>query len=379
MVATSTVAILRGLPPLHRAVAAPRRAPLGSGASLATTVDLVRLPKVVLHDHLDGGVRPTTVAALATASGYRSLPVTDPAELGRWFHQAGAESLEAYLEAFAHTYGVMQTPASMHRAAYEAVEDMAAAGVVYAEIRFAPSLHIAGGMNRDEVIAAVLSGLGAGERDFDLPTRIIIDALRQSDDSLQVAEAATRFVGAGVVGFDLAGPEAGFRASSHRAAIELAQGAGLRITLHAGEGDGVGSIADALVCGAERLGHGVRIIEDCTVAGGRIVGMGPVATEVHERRIPLEVAVVSNLDTAMYSSPAEHPVGMLHRAGFVVTLSTDNRLMSATSMVREFEVVTEYCGLDLSDLEVITHNAVEAAFCDPDTRARVVARVVAGY
>lgn len=338
--------------------------------------DLDHLPKVVLHDHLDGGLRPATVLDLAAASGVQ-LPADTPEELGRWFHQAGASSLEHYLEAFAHTYGVMQTPEAMHRVAYEAVADMAASGVVYAEIRFAPSLHITGAMDRSGAIAGVLSGLEAAERDLGVTTRVIVDALRQMTDSVEVARAALEFVGSGVVGFDLAGPERGNPASAHRRALELAAGGGLHLTIHAGEGDGVGSIADALACGAERLGHGVRIIEDTEVVAGRVVAMGPVAREVHQRRIPLEVAPISNLDTAMYPSPEEHPVGVLHRAGFVVTLNTDNRLMSATSMSREYRLVADHCGFGVDDLHTVAENAARAAFCDPATRQRIISRIVA--
>ena len=340
---------------------------------------LAALPKVVLHDHLDGGLRPQTVLDLAAAAGYLSLPASDAASLARWFHQAGAVSLEQYLEAFAHTYGVMQTPEAMRRVAREAVEDMAAAGVVYAEIRFAPTLHISGGMSREDAITGVLAGLNDAEAASGVPGRVIVDALRQQGDSLEVARAAGRFAGAGVVGFDLAGPERGFPAAEHLPAIEHARGAGLRVTLHAGEGDGVESIAGALRCGAERIGHGVRIIEDTVVRDGAIVDLGPVAREVRDRRIPLEVCPVSNLDTAMYASPEVHPVGLLHRAGFTVTLSTDNRLMSDTSMLKEFALVSEHQGFGVADLRRVTENAAAAAFCDEATRAAVTARIAAGY
>jgi adenosine deaminase len=343
------------------------------------TRDIRGLPKLVLHDHLDGGLRPATILELAADVGYRDLPVADAAGLARWFHQSRAGSLEAYLEAFTHTCGVMQTPEAMHRVAVEAVEDLAATGVVYAEIRFAPSLHIRGGMSREDAIAAVLAGLATAEERTGVPSRVIVDAMRQQDDSLEVASAAVAFADSGVVAFDLAGPERGYPPEMHRRAIDRARDAGLRLTIHAGEGDGVASIAAALACGAERLGHGVRIIEDTVVEGGRIVSMGPVAEEVHRRRIALEVTPISNLDTKMYPTPADHPVGLLHRAGFVVTLNTDNRLMSATSMEREFTTVMEHCGIELGDLAAMTRHAVAAAFCDEATRARVAQRVDAGY
>lgn len=338
-------------------------------------VQVNQLPKVLLHDHLDGGLRPETVVDLAAVAGYRGLPAPDAAGMRAWFHQAGADSLEDYLDAFRHTFGVMQTPEAMHRVAYEAIEDLARDGVVYAEIRFAPSQHLAGGMTRVGSIAAVLAGMAAAEADFGTPGRVIIDALRQHQDSVEVASAAAEFAGLGVVAFDLAGPEAGFPPDLHRPAIELAREAGLHVTIHAGEGDGVASIARALACGTERIGHGARIIEDTVVHGGEIVDLGPVAREVLERRIPLEICPTSNLDTKMYPSAAAHPVGVLYRAGFAVTLNTDNRLMSATSMGQEFALVAEHCGMDVDDLQTATRTAVRAAFCDEGTRAAIASRV----
>ncbi|MBI5157152.1 MAG: adenosine deaminase [Acidimicrobiia bacterium] len=336
---------------------------------------VARLPKVLLHDHLDGGLRPETVVELAAAAGYRNLPQPDAAGMRTWFHQAGADSLEDYLGAFAHTFGVMQTEEAMRRVAYEAIEDLARDGVVYAEIRFAPSLHIAGKMTRDDAITAVLTGMAEAEAAFGTPGRVIVDALRDRDDSVEVAEAAARFAGAGVVGFDLAGPEAGFPPDMHRRAIDIARHAGLHLTIHAGEGDGVASIAGALACGTERIGHGARIIEDTTVREGRVVGMGPVARQVHERQIPLEICPTSNLDTKMYPSAADHPIGMLYRAGFAVTINTDNRLMSATSMGQEFALVAAHCGMEEADLHAITRTAVRVAFCDETTRHAVASRV----
>lgn len=348
--------------------------------------DIVALPKVVLHDHLDGGLRPETVIDLARSVGFSDLPTTDPAGLRAWFHQSGAGSLDRYLEAFACTFGVMQTPAGLERVAYEAVEDLAADGVVYAELRFAPSLHLARGMTRDEVLEAVVAGVTRGERDTGTPTRIIVDALRQHDDSEEVAEAAARFVGRGVVGFDLAGPEGGYPASLHRLACGTAAGAGLGLTIHAGEHralpgqqSGPESIADALACGARRIGHGVLVVEDTTVENGRIGHLGPVAQRVHADRIALEVCPTSNVDTRAFPDLASHPIGMLHRRGFAVTLNTDNRLMSATSMSREAMLVVQHLGLDVADLRAMTVTAVDAAFCDDETRAAVRARVEAGF
>lgn len=341
--------------------------------------DLTALAKVVLHDHLDGGLRPATVVELAASSGYASLPADTAAGLERWFHQTGAISLEAYLDAFEHTFGVMQDPEAMRRVAFESIVDLAEDGVVYAEIRFAPSLHTAGGMTRSDAIAGVLQGVGEAEAVTGVPARVIIDALRHRSDSEAVAAAAAEFVGRGVVGIDLAGPEAGHPAHEHRNALGLAREAGLRVTIHAGEGDGVQSIADALESGAERIGHGARIIEDTTVRDGKIIAMGSVARELHDRQIALELCPTSNLDTGMYPSPAHHPFGLLYRAGFAVTLNTDNRLMSATTMSREFALVSEFCGIDRDDLHIITRNAAQAAFCTEAERLALLERIEADW
>ncbi|MCU0281735.1 MAG: adenosine deaminase [Acidimicrobiia bacterium] len=340
---------------------------------------LQRLPKVVLHDHLDGGLRPATVLELAREQGYEGLPESTVEGLSRWFFQAGSATLVHYLEAFAQTVAVMQTAASLERVAHEAVLDLAADGAVYAELRFAPMLHLAGGLSPERVVDAVLAGCAAGRRQTGIPVFVIACALRHLDDSAAVATLAGQFAHRGVVGFDLAGPEAGFPASRHRAACRAATQAGLRLTLHAGEGAGVDSMADALGCGAERFGHGVRLIEDLTVRDGRVVGMGPVAAQIHARGLALEVCPTSNLHTGTFPSIEAHPVGLLHRAGFAVTLSPDNRLMSGTSMTAEFAQVVAHHGFTVEDLQTVSRRAAEAAFCDGATRAEIRERVLAGY
>jgi len=341
--------------------------------------DLHSLPKVVLHDHLDGGLRPATVLDLASAIGYEGLPERDEAAIARWFHQGAAWSLESYLEAFRHTSGVMQTPDAMHRVAFEAIADHAAEGVVYAELRFAPSLHTRLGMTVTESIAAVLGGLESAAEAFGVASGLIVDALRQENDSVEVARAAAAFAGKGVVAFDLAGPERGFPASRCAEACSLARAAGLHLTIHAGEGDGVTSIADALDVGAERIGHGVRIIEDTASTQGRVASLGPVATRVVEDAIALEICPTSNLHTGMYPSAAAHPLGALHRAGFPVTLNTDNRLMSGVTITDEFALAVEHHGFELGDLRLVTLRAVDAAFCGEGQRAELRERVAAGY
>ncbi len=340
---------------------------------------LQRLPKVVLHDHLDGGLRPATILELAREQGYRGLPADDVPGLARWFFQAESATLVRYLEAFGQTLAVMQTAEAIERVAREAVVDLAADGAVYAELRFAPMLHLRQGLTPEQVVTAVLAGLAAGSRSTGVPALAIICALRQDDDSDAVAALAAGFAGRGVVAFDLAGPEAGFPASRHRAACRAAVLGGLHLTLHAGEAAGVESIADALGCGAERLGHGVRLVDDLTVREGRVAGMGPVAAQVHARGVPLEVCPSSNLHTGAFPSAAQHPVGLLHRAGFAVTLNPDNRLMSGTSMTNEFALVAEHQGFGLPDFKTVTLRAAEAAFCDAATRAEVRERVLAGY
>lgn len=340
---------------------------------------LHRLPKVVLHDHLDGGLRPETVVELAEAVGYEGLPTTDPAALGRWFFQGESRSLPRYLEAFAQTVAVMQTREALERVAYEAVVDLAADGAVYAELRFAPMLHREQGLALSEVLDAALSGVGAGARRAGIFALLIVDALRHLPGAEEVARAAVGFAGRGVVAFDLAGPEEGFPASDHRVACRIAQAGGLHLTLHAGEAAGVASVADALGCGAERLGHGVRLVDDMTVREGRVVGMGAVAERVRSAGIALEVCPSSNVHTRAFASIAEHPVGLLHRAGFAVTLNPDNRLMSGTSMTEEFALVAEHQGFESADLRAVTLRAVDAAFCDAATRAEVRERVLAGY
>jgi adenosine deaminase len=342
-------------------------------------VDPSALPKVLLHDHLDGGVRPATVIALARSIGYETLPHAEVDALTAWFHQGGSSSLERYLEAFTHTFGVMQEPEGLRRVTYEAGEDLAADGVVYAEIRFGPSLHTGRGLTRQEVIAAVLEGARAAEEDFGLPIRIIVDALRQDTDSVDVARAAVEFAGQGVVGFDLAGPEAGFPASMHAEALEVAAAGGLHLTIHAGEGAGVESIVDAIGQGAERLGHGARIVEDTTVREGEIVELGEVAQRVRDDGIALELCPTSNLHTGMYADAADHPIGMLHRAGFAVTLNTDNRLMSGITLSDEYDLVAAAHGFGIDDFRVITQRALDAAFCDDETRERIQARLDLGY
>jgi len=339
--------------------------------------DASALPQAVLHDHLDGGLRVETLIELAAAAGYTNLPATEPTDLAAAMHQDGVESLADYLAIFSHTVAVMQTAPAIERVAYEAAIDHAADGVVYAEIRFGPSLLTEGGLHREAAIEAALTGLRRAEGETGLAFGLIVTALRDQDDSDQVALAAARFVGDGVVGFDLAGPEIGYPAENHLAAIRLAREWGLGITLHAGEAVGPEAIATAIgKCAADRIGHGVRIIDDCSVQDGEIVDLGRVAARVRDHGVPLEISISSNLHTGVAPDAKSHPLGMLYRAGFNVSINTDNRLMSAVSMSSELALAQEAFGLRLTDLAVITTRTLEAGFGDWAVRNSLIQEVV---
>jgi adenosine deaminase len=340
-------------------------------------LDFVALPKALLHDHLDGGLRPVTVLELADAVGYGELPAHDPDALAAWFHQGDSGSLESYLEAFDHTVAVMQTPAAVERVAYEAGVDLAADGVVYAEVRFGPSLLTRRGMDYEDSIEAALAGLSRAQRESGIVAPLIITAMRQLADSEKVAQAASRFIGQGVVGFDLAGPEAGYPADDHLPATRTARRAGLGLSLHAGEGDGPDSVWRALDrCCAQRIGHGVRIIDDTVRVDGEIASLGLVATQVRDQRIPLEVSITSNLHTGIAETALAHPVGPLYRAGFRITLNTDNRLMSGIALSDEYALAHNTLGFTVAELGLITEAAIEAGFGDYAERRRLVREVV---
>jgi adenosine deaminase len=338
------------------------------------------LPSVLLHDHLDGGLRPQTVLDLAEERGYPDLPSDTAGGLAAWFDQSASGSLEKYLESFTHTIGVMQHPEAIERVAYEAALDLSADGVVYAEIRFCPALHTVTGISPTRVVEAAASGLAHGAAETGIRWGLIVDGLRHRDDTLELARLAAQTRHLGVVGFDLAGPEAGHPPGEHLAAFRLARAQGLRLTIHAGEHagqDGVAYMAAAMdLCGAERLGHGVELIKDCVVDDGDIVKLGRVAGRIRERRIALEMCPASNLATSGLE-PDRHPIGAFYRAGFNVTLNTDNRLMSTTSMSDEFNFVTKHHGFDTTDLARITWHSLDAAFCPWDVKAELWEEVIA--
>lgn len=339
--------------------------------------DFVALPKAVLHDHLDGGLRVATILELADESGYEALPADDADGLTRWFDQSDAGDVVEYLKSFEHTVAVLQSPAALERAAYECAVDLHRDGVVYAEIRFGPGLHLRRGMRREDAIEAVLAGLRRGEAETGLVWGVIATALRQEHDSADVAKAAARFAGEGVIAFDLAGPEKGFPPDGHLEACRLARESGLGLTIHAGEHAGPESIWRALArCGAQRIGHGARLIEDCRVRDDEIVDLGALARTVRDQRIPLEISITSNLHTGIGAAAADHPVGPLQRAGFRITLNTDNRLMSRTVPSRELELAYEEVGFSVATLGKITEATLEAGFGDWNRRAHLIREVV---
>jgi adenosine deaminase len=366
--------------PIHPS--APRDPHAGRGAALPEDV-IRRAPKALLHDHLDGGLRPATIVELAAETGYDALPTTDPEALGRWFIEAAdSGSLERYLETFAHTVGVMQTPGALARVASECAQDLAADGVVYAEVRFAPELHVGQGLTLTEVIDAVLEGFAEGERlaaaaGHRIIVRTLLTAMRTAARSREIAELVVAYRDRGVVGFDIAGAEAGFPPSRHLDAFEFLRGESCHITIHAGEAFGLPSIHEAVAfCGCERLGHGVRIVDDIEVDAAGEATLGRLAGYVRDLRIPLELCPSSNVQTGAASSIAEHPIGLLSRLRFRVTVNTDNRLMSGTSMTHEMLLLSEAFGWGLDEMRWVTVNALKSSFLPFNERLALIEQVV---
>jgi len=352
------------------------------GNELIAAIDFQKLPKILLHEHLDGGLRPSTVVELAKESGYTKLPTEDPQALGQWFHRGAQQgSLPKYLEGFEHTTAVMQTKSALERAAYEFLEDMMRDGVVYAEVRFAPFLHLNRGLTPDEVVNSVIKGLKRGEKDFGVQWGLLICALRNLNDSLESAELAIRWRDAGVVGFDLAGGESGFPPKKHIDAFHAIQRANFHITIHAGEAFGLGSIWQALqYCGAHRLGHATRLRDDIEIREDGSPHLGTLAQYVLDRRVPLEMCLSSNLHTGACADLMDHPFELFFRNGFRVCLNTDDRLMSDTSMTKETEIATGLFDLSLADIEKLNMNAIKSAFAPFDKRQAIISNVIGpGY
>ena len=358
------------------------------------------LPKALLHDHLDGGVRPETVLELADEIGHE-LPVNGSVEeLAAWFRDsADSGSLVRYLETFAHTVAVMQTPDHLYRVAKECVLDLAADGVVYAESRYAPEQHLERGMALDEVVEAVNAGFRDGERmaaDAGQPivVRALLTAMRHAARSREIAELAVRYRDESVCGFDIAGAEAGFPPSRHMAAFEYLKAENAHFTIHAGEAFGLPSIWEALqVCGADRLGHGVRIVDDIGFGDGTVTDdpaganlaalsdptslrLGRLAAYVRDTRVPLEMCPHSNVQTGAAPSIAAHPITALARLRYRVTVNTDNRLMSGTSMTQEMSALVEQAGWTIDDLRWVTTNAMKSAFLPFDERLALIEETI---
>ena len=340
--------------------------------------EIVAAPKALLHDHLDGGLRPETIVELADQVGH-GLPAGDAAALGAWFVEAAnSGSLERYLETFAHTVAVMQKPEALHRVARECALDLAFDGVVYAESRFAPEQHLAAGLVLPQVVEAVLAGFEEGSAQAAAaghPIRIgtLLTAMRHAARSMEIAELAVRYRDSGVVGFDIAGAEAGYPPTRHLDAFEYLQRENFHFTIHAGEAFGLPSIWQAIQwCGADRLGHGVRIVDDIAADGE----LGRLAAYVRDKRIPLELCPSSNVQTGAARSIREHPIGLLRDLRFRVTLNTDNRLMSGTSMSREMSLLCEAFGYGWAELQWLTVNAMKSSFIPFDERLTLINEVI---
>jgi adenosine deaminase len=337
---------------------------------------LQAFPKVSLHDHLDGGLRPQTIIELAADIGY-PLPADNADDLGQWFAEsANSGSLERYLEIFDHTIAVMQTAPNLRRVAKEFVEDLAADGVIYGETRWAPEQHLRDGLTEADAIEAVRDGLAEGmaacrNRGHEIDLRQLLTAMRQAEPTRAIAELTLRYRRDGVAGFDIAGPEKGYPPSRFLESFQLLRRQSAYYTIHAGEADGCESIWDAVqVCAANRIGHGVAIIEDIQQGA-----LGDFAAYVRNERIPLEMCPSSNVQTGTVSSIAEHPIHNLDRLGFRVTVNPDNRLMSATSMTKEFALLAEAFDYTFADVSRLSSNAAKSAFAPYDVRRALVQRI----
>jgi adenosine deaminase len=337
------------------------------------------LPKVLLHDHLDGGLRPQTIIDLANEQGYKKLPTQDADELAKWFHRGvSAGSLVEFLKGFEHTCGVMQTKEALERVAYEMIEDMKNDGVCYVETRFAPVFHTEKGLHLDDTVRAVLGGLERGKKDFGVGYGLILCGMRNMKDTLEVAELAVNFRYEGVVAFDLAGEEGGYPPKNHIDAFQSIQRANFNITIHAGEAFGKESIWQAIQwCGAHRIGHATHLKDDITLDKDRnVIAFGELAQYVLDKRIPLEICLLSNVHTGAVDKIENHPFGILFKEKFRVTINTDDRLMSNTTLSNEFLVAIEHFNINLEDIEKITINSMKSAFIPYSERLDYIYKVI---
>jgi adenosine deaminase len=351
----------------------------------ATSEQIARAPKVALHEHLDGGVRPATIVEIADEIGH-DLPANDAESLGAWFEEASSSgSLERYLETFIHTVAVMQRPEDLARVARESVIDLAADGCVYAELRWAPEQHLSAGLTLTETVEAVQEGIVKGQEEaaglgHPIVVGQLLTAMRHAKRGLEIAEVAVEYRDRGVAGFDIAGAEDGFPPILHLEAFEYLRRENAHFTIHAGEAFGLPSIWQAIQrCGAERLGHGVRIVDDIDFDAAGGPRLGRLAAYIRDRRIPLEMCPSSNLQTKAVPdmrSIADHPIGKLKDLGFRVTVNCDNRLMSGTSMSREFQLLVDAFDYGIDDLRWFTINAMKSAFLPFDQRLAIINDVI---
>lgn len=347
-----------------------------------TSDQIKRVPKALLHDHLDGGLRPETIIEIAQQIGYKKLPTDDPKKLADWFEEScNSHSLVRYLETFSHTIAVMQSKEAIIRVSRECAIDLARDGVVYAEVRGAPELFTEQGLTLDQVVEATLEGYKQGMAEAasegnKIRVESLLCGMRQNNRSQEAAAAVVKYREKGVVGFDIAGPEDGFPPTNQLETFEYLRKENAHFTIHAGEAYGLPSIWEAIqICGAERLGHGVRIIDDIDFSGDK-PKLGPLASYVRDRRIPLELCPTSNLQTGAAKTYSDHPIGMLAKLRFRVTLNTDNRLMSRTSMSNEMTQCVKSFGWKFADLQRVTVNALKSSFIPFEERLEIIEKVV---
>ncbi len=336
-------------------------------------------PKVMLHDHLDGGLRAKTIIELAEEQHYSKLPTSDEKELAEWFHQgANKGNLIEYLQGFEHTCGLMQTKEALERVAYEMMEDMKNDGVVYIETRFAPILHLEQGLHYDDVVNAVLTGLERGKKDFGVGYGLILCGMRNMKRSLEIAELAVNYRNKGVVGFDLAGEEGGYPPKDHLDAFQFIQRENFNITIHAGEAFGKESIWQAIqYCGAHRIGHATRLLEDVVLnQDGEVASLGELAQYVLDKRLPLEICLLSNVHTGAIDKLENHPFNIFYKKKFRVFLNTDDRLMSDTTLTKEYLTAIEQFGISIDDVERLNINAMKSAFIPYDERIKYIYEII---
>ena len=345
-----------------------------------TREEIIRnVPKVQLNDHLDGGLRPETVIELSKEINYKKLPTENAEELAQWFYRgANKGNLIEYLQGFEHTVAVMQTKESLERIAYEMMEDMKKDGVVYIETRFAPSLHLRKGLHYDDVLSAVLKGLEKGKKDFGVGYGLILCGMRNMTDSLEIAELAVNYRLRGVVGFDLAGEEGGYPPKKHIDAFQFIQRENFNITIHAGEAFGKESIWQAIQwCGAHRIGHATRLVDDIILDENRkFTAFGDLAQYILDKRLPLEICLLSNIHTGAIDKLENHPFFELYKNKFRVFLNTDDRLMSNTTLTNEYFIASGLWGITLDDIEKLNINAMKSSFIHHDERLHYIYSVI---